>query len=413
LDTARILAVVKQGLHRRPPAADNESLLEAIRKIGLLQIDTINVVARSHYLVMLSRVGPYDPAVLDALLYPGRCLFEQWAHAACLILVEDYAYFAPVILARRENPPSTWAERRLGDDPQGTLDAVMAEIRERGPLASRDFEDPRGKRGTWWDWKPAKAALEILFYSGYLMVDRRVNFQRYYDLAERVLPASVEPPLHSVEDCQRWAVLRSVSHLGVATAAQISDYYRLKKPATRSIVRSLAAEGLILPVEVEGWKEPAYLDPADRPLIEEIEAGGHQPALTAFLSPFDNLIWDRQRVRDLFSFDYRIETYVPAAKRQYGYYVLPILHRGRLVGRLDPKADRKTDTLLVRALYLEPGVAVTDELLRGIAGALREFMAFHDSQTLSIEQSEPEGLRASLLEYLGREEDVPESRGAW
>jgi uncharacterized protein YcaQ len=289
----------------------------------------------------------------------------------------------------------------------------MAEIRERGPLASRDFEDPRGKRGTWWDWKPAKAALEILFYSGYLMVDRRVNFQRYYNLAERVLPVSAEPPLHSAEDCQRWAVLRSVARLGVATAAQISDYYRLKKPATRSIVRSLAAEGLIIPAEVEGWKEPAYLDPADLPLIEEIEAGGHQPALTAFLSPFDNLIWDRQRVRDLFSFDYRIEMYVPAAKRQYGYYVLPILHRGRLVGRLDPKADRKTDTLLIRALYLEPDVPITDELLGGIASALREFVAFHDSQTLSIERSEPEGLRASLLECLEREEAVTESRGSW
>ncbi|MGD9050188.1 MAG: crosslink repair DNA glycosylase YcaQ family protein, partial [Anaerolineae bacterium] len=146
LETARTLAVVKQGLHRRPPAADRQSLLESIRRIGLLQLDTISVVARSHYLVMLSRIGLYDPADLDALLYPDRSLFESWAHAACLIPVEDFAHFAPLIQARRQQPPEHWIERRLGDDPQGVLDAVLAEVRQRGPLASRDFEDPRHQR---------------------------------------------------------------------------------------------------------------------------------------------------------------------------------------------------------------------------------------------------------------------------
>jgi uncharacterized protein YcaQ len=402
LDTARTLAVVKQGLHQRPPVADKDTLLETIHQIRLLQLDTISVVARSHYLVMLSRVGPYDPSDLDALLYPDRRLFEQWAHVACLIPVEDYAYFAPVILARRDRPPTHWVENRLGDDPDGTLAAVLAEVRERGPLASRDFEDPRGQRGTWWDWKPAKAALEVLFHGGHLMVDRRERFQRYYDLSERVLPASAQPPAHSVEVYQRWAVLCSVSCLGVSTAPQISDYYRIRKPIVRPTVQSLATEGKLLPVGVEGWNETAYIDPADLPLVEEIEAGGHQPALTTFLTPFDNLIWDRQRVLDLFSFDYRAEMYTPKAKRQYGYYVMPILHRGRLVGRLDPKADRKTSTLIIRALYLEPDVPVTDELVAGIAAALEEFMVFHGSTALSIEHSEPEDLRGALLPYLGK-----------
>jgi uncharacterized protein YcaQ len=403
LETARTLAVVKQGLHRRPPAADRQSLLESIRRIGLLQLDTISVVARSHYLVMLSRVGLYDPADLDALLYPDRSLFESWAHAACLIPIEDYPFFAPLIQARRQQPPEHWIERRLGDDPQGVLDAVLAEVRQRGPLASRDFEDPRHQRGTWWDWKPAKTALEVLFHGGYLMVDRREGFQRYYDLAERVLPASADPPRHTLDDYHRWATLRSVSCMGVATAPQVSDYYRQKKPATRARVKALAAEGALLPVEVEGWKETAYLHPDDLSLVEEIDAGTHQPTLTTFLSPFDNLTWDRQRLSDLFGFDYRIEMYTPAAQRQYGYYVLPILHRGRLVGRLDPKADRRAGTLIIRAIYLEPGQSITDDLVAGIAGALREFMAFHRSERLHIERPddhrpEAEALRRLLLE---------------
>jgi uncharacterized protein YcaQ len=403
LDTARVLALVKQGLHQRPPATDKQTLLDTVRKIDLLQLDTISVVARSHYLVMLSRVGLYPPEDLDALLYPDRCLFEQWAHAACLIPVESYAYLQPVILSRRKDQVGdfSWAEKRLGKDPQATLDAILAEVHERGPLASRDFEDPRKQRGSWWDWKPAKTALEILFHRGYLAVDRREGFQRYYDLAERVLPV-VPARGRTVDDYRRWATLRSTSCLGVATANQISDYYRQKVPATRATVRALVAGGTLLPVEIEGWKDQAYLLPSDLPLLEEIQAGTHQPELTTFLSPFDNLIWDRQRVEDLFDFHYRVEMYTPAAKRQYGYYVVPILHRGRLVGRLDPKANRKAQVLIVRAIYLEPGQAITDELLAGLAGALREFMAFHDSHTLRIERSKPEELAPLLLARLDR-----------
>jgi uncharacterized protein YcaQ len=397
LETARTLAVVRQGLHQRPPVADKQTLLDTIRRIGLLQLDTISTVARSHYLVMLSRVGLYDPADLEALLYPDRRLFEQWAHAACLIPVEDYPHFAPVILARRQRPLQGWLLRSLGDDPQPVLDAVLDEVRERGPLTSRDFGDPRAKRGTWWDWKPAKTALEILFEQGYLMIDRRVNFQRYYDLAERVLPASAQPPSRSVDAWRSWATLRSVSCLGVATYRQASEYYTQKKPPARAMLQTLAAEGAVVPVQVEGWEETAYLDAIDLPLVEDIETGAHQPALTTFLSPFDNLIWDRRRVRDLFGFDYRAEMYRPAAEREYGYYVLPILHRGSLVGRLDPKADRKSNTLIIRAIYLEPHRAITDDLLAGLAGVLREFMAFHRCQRLHIERSEPETLGALLL----------------
>jgi uncharacterized protein YcaQ len=399
LDAARTLAVVKQGLDHRPQKASKRTLQGIIRRIGLLQLDSISVVARSHYLVMLSRAGLYDTADLDALLYPDRRLFEQWAHAACLIPVEDYAYFVPTIRARRERPLHASRIHRLGQDPQGTLDMVLATVRERGPLASRDFEDPRSTRGTWWDWKPAKAALEILFSRGFLMADRREGFQRYYDLAERVLPASADPPRLTMDDWARWATLRSVSCLGIATAAQASDYYRQSIPVARATAETLAGEKAVVPVQVEGWKDIAYLDPADLPLLEEIKAGKHQPKLTTFLSPFDNLIWNRQRVRDLFGFDYRTEMYTPAAERQYGYYVLPILHNGRLVGRLDPKADRKNKKLVIRAIYLEPDQSLTGELVAGIAGALREFMTFHGSKDLVVERSVPDGLAALVQNH--------------
>jgi hypothetical protein len=401
LETARTLAVIKQGLDRRPPAADKQTLFNTIRRIGLLQLDTVNVIARSHYLAMLSRVGLYDRAELDALLYPDRKLFEQWAHAACLIPIEDYAYFAPLILARRGQPHRWYGNMEvLGEEPQAILDGVLAEIKERGALASKDFHDPRDGRGSWWDWKPAKHALNVLYDRGYLMVDRRVNFQIYYDLAERVLPASAEPPVKTVADFPAWAVWRSVGYLGVATARQVSDYYRLSMAETHTGLEAVQNQGKVVAVAVAGWPDTAYVLPEDIALIEEIAQGQHQPELTTFLSPFDNLTWNRDRLADLFSFDYRIELYTPTAKRKYGYYVLPILHNGLFVGRLDPKADRKNKTFVVHAIYLEPGVKMTDELVSGMAHALHEFMLFHRCETVTLGRSEPAGLKDTLALWL-------------
>ena len=400
LQTAQTLAVIKQGLHQRPSKTDRATMLQTIRQIGLLQLDSVSVVARSHYLVMLSRLGLYDVAELDALLYPDRRLFEQWAHAACLIPTEDYSYFAPGILARRGKTWPWERPERFGGDPQGVMDMVLQEIRERGPLTSKDFADPRPKRGSWWDHKPAKHALDYLYSRGYLMIDRRVNFQIHYDLAERVLPASAEAPTKTEADFNRWATRRSIRCLGVATARQISDYYRQKISKVRTMLETLTTEEAVIPVSVEGWKAPAYLDPADLSLIATIEQGKQQPTLTTFLSPFDNLTWNRDRLSDLFSFNYKIELYTPVAKRKYGYYVLPILHRGRFVGRLDPKVDRKTGTLIIHAIYLEPSVSITENLIDGIVSAIQEFMAFHACPHLTLTRSEPAELRHKILEKL-------------
>jgi uncharacterized protein YcaQ len=401
LATARTLAVVKQGLHRRPNSADRRTLLDTIRRIGLLQIDAIHVVARSQYLVMLSRVGRYDPSELDALLYPDRQLFEHWAHAACLIPREHYAYFAPLILQRREQTHRRVSH--LGSDPQAVLSAVMDEIRQRGPLASKDFEDPDKTRGAWWDLKPAKHALEILLDHGHLLVDRRVGFQRYYDLAERVLPESAETPAKTLTEWRRWATHSGVRQLGVATADHISDYYRQKKADVRAVIATLVDEGSVVPVEVEGWPATAFIDSTDLSTVDQIESGACHSILTTFLSPFDNLIWDRRRVADLFQFDYRLEAYMPAATRsqRFGYFVLPILHRGRLIGRLDPKADRQTKTLIIKGLYLEPDEHLTEEMMGDVTEAVREFMVFHDSESLVIENSNSKPLQEELLRHVG------------
>jgi hypothetical protein len=403
-NAARTLAVVKQGLAERPPVADKQTLLDIIRRIGLLQLDAINVVDRSHYLVMLSRVGQYDRASLDALLHPDRQLFEQWAHAACLIPAEDYHHFAPIIHARRHEPLSARKMQALGENPSATFESVLKAVTARGPLMSRDFADPRGKAGAWWNHKPAKVALDYLCYTGHIMIENRINFQCCYNLAERVLPQSTLPLRFDVGDWQRWATLRSVGCLGVGTARHIADYYRQTVPATRAALRALEDTGAVLRVHVEGWDEPGYMLAEDMPLVVEIEHGRRRSAITVLLSPFDNLLWYRPRVKELFDFEYRSEMYTPLAKRErvYGYYVMPILHHGNLIGRLDPKTDRRTSTLIIRSVYLEQRVRLTDELLRDLTGMLKEFMDFHACQSIRIEHAGPDNLGKAMMSAMER-----------
>ena len=234
------------------------------------------------------------------------------------------------------------------------------------------------------------------------MIDRRVNFQRYYDLAERVLLNDPNRQTKTIEDWKRWATLCSLLYLGVATIEQISDYYRQQKVDVYSTIKELLTEGAVIPTEVEGWKEQAYLNSADRIIVEAIEAGLYRSELTVFLAPFDNLIWDRRRVHDLFGFDYHVEFYTPLAKkeRQYGYYVLPILYHGRLVGRLDPKVDRMSKTLIIHSILIADSQSLTECLLVGICGAFREFMTFHGCHSLVIERTSPEKLKTELLSLM-------------
>lgn len=394
LSNARALMLAAQGLHRRPARrATKPAVLAAIRNMGALQIDTIHVVARSPYLVLWSRLGHYDPRWLDELLADGA-IFEYWAHEACFLPIEDY----PLYRHRMMNAASLgwkysneWVSRH-----RDHLDRLMIHIKEQGPVRSSDFTRTDGLSGGWWEWKPEKRALEMLFTTGDLMVARRHNFQRIYDLRERVLPAWDDRNLPPFEDVRRRLALKAVRALGVASDRWIADYFRMKKQETRGAVDALLKDGELLEVEVEGLGTPALIHPDNQSLARKAAAGRLQPELTTLLSPFDPLVWDRARARALFGFDYTLECYTPAPKRRYGYFTLPILRRGEIIGRLDPKAHRKEGRFEVKALHLEPGVIVDDELITDVAGALKECAIWHGTPEVKVGRANVRGLAAAL-----------------
>jgi uncharacterized protein len=391
-DAARALLLAAQGLGHRPArAARKADVLDMIRRMGALQIDTIHVVARSPYLVLWSRLGEYQPRWLDELLAEGA-LFEYWAHEACFLPIEDYPLFRHRMLDAANlgwKYAREWAAQN-----RAALDRVLAHVREHGQVRSADFERTDGSDGKWWGWKTEKRALETLFTSGELMIARRHNFQRVYDLRERIMPAWDDALLPPVDEARRTLVLKAVRALGVTTARWVADYFRTRKQETVAVVKALAGEGALLRAQVESWSEEAYIHPDNAALAEAAAAGKLQPEQTTLLSPFDPLVWDRARALALFGFDYRIECYTPAPKRRYGYFTLPILWRGALVGRLDAKAHRKEGRFEVKALHLEPGVAVADALVADVAAALRACATWHKTPTVDVRWSDPPELAA-------------------
>ena len=366
--------------------------------MGVLQIDSISVVARSPYLVLWSRLGPYEPRWLDELLAEGR-LFEGWSHAACFIPIEDYGLYRRFMLDGGEKSRA-WFSAHPEE-----VRRVLERIRREGPVRSAEFARTDGKKGGWWEWKPEKRALEHLFAAGELMVSRRdPNFHRVYDLRERVLghalPGWEDAQAPTPEGVRRAFALKAVRSLGVAAARWVPDYYRTPKKGAAELLDELADEGSLLRAEMEGVEGSAYVHPENAALAEAAVSGKLRPSRTTLLSPFDPVVWDRARASELFGFDYKIEVYTPAAKRRYGYYSLPILHRGALIGRLDAKAHRKEGVFGVKALHLEPGVAVDHDLAATLAAALGECARWHATPDVRIDRSEPpefaEAVRAEV-----------------
>lgn len=390
LQMARNVMLAAQGLDRSPDQpAVKADVLEAVRRMYLLQIDTIHVVARSPYLVLWSRLGDYEPEWLDELLAEGA-LFEYWAHAACFLPIEDYPLYRRRMLdaINHKGWPMKWAVQWSQENPD-IIQRVRTHLQENGAVRSADFENKNHSSGGWWNWKEEKDALEAMLFTGEVMVARRQNFQRVYDLRERVLLSWEETAVPSSDELSRTLALRTVSALGVAFPAWVPDYFREPKRGMPERLQMLAEEGLLLRVEVEGFEGLAYVHPGRIGLIEEAASGTLEPRLTTLLSPFDPLVWDRNRAHELFDFDYRIECYTPAAKRRYGYFTLPILHCGQLVGRLDPKAHRAQGIFEIKALHLEPGVPVSEELVADLAAVLRRLAAWHGTPDLVIRQSDP------------------------
>ena len=400
-DGARALFLAAQGLDRRPRGrATKAALLAAIRRMGALQIDTISVVNRSPYLVLWTRVGDYEPRWLDALLAEGK-IFEYWAHEACFLPIEDYPFFRNRMLDRgwmRWRYSHAVMEKHAAD-----VERVLGMIRERGPVRSADFERPGHGPAGWWGWKPEKRILESLFTAGELMIARREGFQRIYDLRERVLPAWSDDGIPSVDEAHRALALKAVHAMGIAKAKWVADYYRMGKRETPALVRALAEEGALLEARVEGWKEPAFVHPDHAALAERSAAGEIKPVRTTLLSPFDPVVWDRVRAMEMFGFEYRLECYTPAPKRVYGYFTLPILRRGALVGRLDAKAHRRDGVFEVKAIYLEPRVRITAGLLADVARAIRECASWHGTPSITVRRSDPPQLAAKLTAALSSE----------
>lgn len=386
-DAARGLMIAALGLHEvgpQPPAT-KEDIRAIIRQLHMLQIDSIRVVARAPYFVLWSRLGDYDPRALDELLAEGM-LFEHYASANCFAPIEDYPlYLAGSRIFDWRNP------RKWLDEHPALTEAVLNHIRTHGETRHTDFQRTDGQPTTWENPKEEQVALDYLCYVGELMVRRRDNFQRVYDLRERVYPDADKLSPVSRADAHDQFVLNTIKALGVTKAEWIANYYRLKKADANAALKRLEKQNRVMTVNVVGWGKPGYIHPDNLKWVEAASEGKIPRSKTTLLSPFDPLVWDRGRALDLFGFDFPIEFYFPAHQRKYGYFSLPILYNNALIGRLDPKAHRKEGIFEVKALHLEPGVIVDDVLVAALRAMLRACARWHETpQVIVREASEPD-----------------------
>ncbi len=399
----RLLHLAAQGLLTPPRRrARRTDVLAAIERMRMLQIDTIHVVARSPYFVLFSRLGAYRAEWLDELLASGA-IFECWAHEACFAPSADFPLHRRHALDRLGHWAMKSAER-MRREHAAEMSAILARIRASGAMKSADFESKEKRPTGWWGWKDEKRWLEALFALGELMIARREGFQRVYDLSERVLAkmrADVDEAPSSPA-MQRAFVIGAVRALGATQARWISDYFRSGRRVRDADLDALVDSGELLRVSVEGWDAPAYVHADHRESLLAAARGRLRATLTTLLSPFDPVIWDRERASGLFEFDYRLECYTPAPKRRYGYYVLPILHRGRLVGRLDAKAHRADGRFEVKAFFLEDGVVADEALANAIADAIQRCADWHATPRVEISRCAPRTFKKPLQAALRR-----------
>ena len=395
LEIARRMALHAQLLDGQVALpVGKEGVAKTIEALGYVQIDTISVVQRAHHHTLWNRRSDYEADMLHELQAVDRRVFEYWGHAASYLPMSDYRYYLPRMRSFYA-PVKSW-EKYFIEKHEHLTGSVLERIQQEGPLSSKDFKPPPGtKRGEWWDWKPDKGALEVLFWRGQLMVTERRNFQRVYDLTERVLPQDVDTRYPDDDELGRFLVHRALSAYGVAHEKEIREHIRAAgKEVIAQSLADMVESGELIRIEVESFDGLNYY--AMPELVEESSQLDKIPTKVRFISPFDNLIIQRERINRLFDFDYTIECYLPAAKRKYGYFSLPILWGDEFVGRLDSKADRKNNVLIVRNLVLEPHFQVSDGFLGGFTEALADFAVFNQCESVEIENVSPKKLLESI-----------------
>ncbi|WP_414472449.1 winged helix-turn-helix domain-containing protein [Microvirga sp. M2] len=353
LAQARRIALAAQGFHEaRPDGANARHVKRLLKRSHLLQIDSVNVLVRAHYMPLFSRLGAYDRDLLESLAYHRRKreTFEYWGHEASLISLDLHPQFRWRMARAARGEGIYGGLARFGREKRGFIEEVRREIRTRGPIGAGDLSIGGKSQGAWWGWSDGKRALEWLFWAGEVTTATRRGFERIYDLPERALPSDVLNTATPAEDeAQRELLRRSIRALGIASERCLRDYFRLEAQDAKARIPELVEAGDLVPVAVEGWNGPVYLDPQAR-FPRRIEA-------RSLVSPFDPIVWERTRTERLFDFRYRIEIYTPAEKREFGYYCLPFLLGERIVGRLDLKADRARGALVVHSIHPEASVA--------------------------------------------------------
>jgi uncharacterized protein YcaQ len=385
---------------------DLATINKVVEQVNYVQIDTLNLIQRSQYVALWSRLGTYAPADFDRLIYSPeeRKLFEGVQSVAAIIPLKDYRYQIPHMDRERESLINWYTGILDGEGSADLVSKVLERIRQEGALRAADFEYHGPKRGSWWDWKPAKIALEYLFARGDLMIANRLNFQRVYDLTERVLPQWVDTIPPTLEERDRYWVEQGLMALGICHPAQVAEYgFHMRRASPKAISVEMLKQGVAVPIQAilaDGDTHELVVHRDKLETLERVAEGEIQAQRTTFLSFFDSLFWCRGRDMQFWGYRNLLEAYNKQEKRKYGYFCFSVLHHDRLVGRFDPKLERKTGLLRLKAIYLEPGVEPDDELVSGVVTAMRDFMAFHKATELVIEKSEPDEFGAKIIRSL-------------
>ena len=407
-NTSRQLAIKAQLLPFQGSICDSTTIYPIIRQLGYVQIDTISVVNRAHHQTLWARCNSYNESQLDQLQARERKIYEYWAHAMAYLPMEDFRYSLPR-MKNFQNPNSRWAKHSL-EKCRYIINDVYKRIEEEGPLGSKDFKNGDGKKsGEWWDWKPAKLALELLYWQGKLMVSERNKFQKKYDLTERVLPDGIDLTFPDTNEMARFVISGALKSMGLANKKEImkfmqpsasrdSDLMLVSKKEIEQCLLEMIEEKEIKKVGIEGIEGYYYMlsDNKTSKIINELP-------IVRFLSPFDNLIIQRERTKQLFDYDYSLECYVPEPKRKYGYFVFSILFGDKLVGRFDPKADRKNKIFILKNLYFENGFECNDHFIHLFVQQLVKFAAFHNCETISVEKCADKKVLAKIRSELKKQ----------